>query len=120
MHGSKNFLMVKKPQKIRADLMKGLLDLIVLHFVDEEPMYGYQMIKKIQDKFGVQLGASTIYPLLNDMEEKGYLESRWDTESDRPRKIYHLTTEGETLLNYTEDSLNTIVTEISHPETEEE
>ncbi|MFX1362645.1 MAG: PadR family transcriptional regulator [Promethearchaeota archaeon] len=92
--------------------MKGLLDLIVLQYLRTEPMHGYKMIKKIRKEFGVYFGPSTIYPLLNDLEEKRYVKSDWDMESDRPRKIYNLTTEGRSLLNFTEDSLNFICTKI--------
>ncbi|MFW6111023.1 MAG: PadR family transcriptional regulator [Thermoproteota archaeon] len=104
--------MVKNPKKIQVDLMKGLLDLIVLQFLNEEPMHGYKMIKKIRRELGVYFGPSTIYPLLNKLEEKGYLESEWDMESERPRKVYNLTLEGENLLNFTEDSLNFICNKI--------
>ncbi|MGD8544633.1 MAG: PadR family transcriptional regulator [Candidatus Bathyarchaeota archaeon] len=92
--------------------MKGLLDLIVLQYLNGESMHGYKIIKKIRKEFGVYFGPSTIYPLLNDLEEKGYVESNWDMESDRPRKVYSLTTEGRSLHNFTEDSLNFICTKI--------
>jgi DNA-binding PadR family transcriptional regulator len=104
--------MVKDPKEVQVKLMKGLLDLIVLQYLNADPMHGYKMIKKIRKEFGVYFGPSTIYPLLNDLEEKGYVESDWDMESERPRKVYDLTTEGRSLLNFTEDSLNFICTKI--------
>ena len=95
------------PQKeVQVKLMKGLLDLIVLQFLSSQPMHGYQIITKIRKNFGVYFGPSTIYPLLATLEKKGYVNSEWNMHTERPRKIYKLTNEGETMLNFTENSLN--------------
>ena len=108
------------PQKeIQTKLMKGLLDLIVLQFLSNQPMHGYQIITKIRKSFGVYFGPSTIYPLLGTLEKKGYVNSTWNMDTERPRKVYHLTNDGRSLLNFTEDSLNFICRRISStPSTE--
>jgi DNA-binding PadR family transcriptional regulator len=95
--------------------MKGLLDLIVLQFLSSQPMHGYQVITRIRKTFGVYFGPSTIYPLLNVLEKKGYVKSEWNMNNERPRKVYKLTTEGQSLLNFTEDSLNFICRKIGTP-----
>lgn len=94
--------------KVQTKLMKGLLDLIVLQFLKTRPMHGYQIITRIRKEFGVYFGPSTIYPLLNGLEKKGYVMSEWDMSNERPRKVYRLTTEGQRLLNFTQDSVNLI------------
>jgi PadR family transcriptional regulator PadR len=96
-------------KEVQVKLTKGLLDMIVLQFLDEQPMHGYQIISKIRKSFGVYFGPSTVYPLLSSMETKGYVSSDWNMESERPRKVYKLTSEGQNLLNFTENSLNLIV-----------
>ena len=100
-------------KEVQTKLMKGLLDLIVLQFLSSQPMHGYQVITKIRKSFGVYFGPSTIYPLLGTLEKKGYVSSVWNMESERPRKIYELTNDGQSLLNFTEDSLNFICRRIS-------
>jgi len=95
-------------KEVSTKLMKGLLDLIILQFLSSEPMHGYQVITRIRKNFGVYFGPSTIYPLLNTLEKKGYVNSEWNMNFDRPRKIYKLTNDGQTMLNFTEDSLNLI------------
>jgi DNA-binding PadR family transcriptional regulator len=100
--------MVNMKKEIQTKLTKGLLEMIVLQFLDAQPMHGYQIISKIRRSFGVYFGPSTIYPLLATLEKRGYVKSQWNMETERPRKIYHLTTEGQNLLNYTENSLNLI------------
>lgn len=99
-------------------LMKGLLDLIILQFLSTEPMHGYQIITKIRKNFGVYFGPSTIYPLLGTLEKKGYIGSHWDMNFERPRKVYSLTNDGQSMLNFTEDSLNMICRKIAVTNTE--
>jgi PadR family transcriptional regulator PadR len=100
-------------KEIQVKLMKGLLDLIVLQFLSSQPMHGYQIITKIRRSFGVYFGPSTIYPLLATLEKKGHVTSEWNMKTERPRKVYKLTTQGDNLLNYTENSLNFICKKIS-------
>ena len=100
--------MKQKLREVQIKLMRGLLDLVILQFLKAEPMHGYQIITSIRKNFGVYFGPSTIYPLLSTLEEKGYTKSQWDLNNDRPRKIYSLTYDGESLLNGTEESLNHI------------
>ena len=93
--------------------MKGLLDLIILEFLNTEPMHGYQVITKIRKNFGVYFGPSTIYPLLGLLEKKGLVKSQWNMNSERPRKMYSLTSNGQSMLSFTEDSLNLICQKIA-------
>ena len=107
--------MMNNSKEVQVKLMKGLLDLIVLQFLSAQPMHGYQIITKIRKTFGVYFGPSTIYPLLSTLEKKGYVKSEWNMSNERPRKVYKLTSEGQSLLNFTEDSLNFICHKIGTP-----
>jgi PadR family transcriptional regulator PadR len=93
--------------------MKGLLDLIILQFLNNQPMHGYQIITKIRKNYGVYFGPSTIYPLLGLLEKKGFVQSNWNMTGERPRKMYSLTGNGQNMLNFTEESLNLICRKIS-------
>jgi len=99
-------------KEVQAKLAKGLLDLIILQFLSSQPMHGYQVITKIRKTFGVYFGPSTIYPLLATLEKKGFVNSEWNMKNERPRKIYKLTTDGQNILNFTENSLNLICQKI--------
>ena len=100
-------------KEVSTKLMKGLLDMIILQFLNSEPMHGYQVITKIRKTYGVYFEPSTIYPLLGTLEKKGYVDSAWNMDFDRPRKVYSLTADGQSMLNYTEDSLNLICRKIT-------
>ena len=105
--------MRQKLREVQIKLMRGLLDLVILQFLSVNPMHGYKIITSIRKNFGVYFGPSTIYPLLGLLEEKGYIKSKWNLNSDRPRKVYSLTPEGSNLLNGTEESLNHICRRLS-------
>ena len=92
-------------KEVQVKLAKGLLDLIILQMVNNQPMHGYEVIIKIRKSFGVYFGPSTIYPLLSSLEKKSYIASQWDMSKQRPRKVYKLTSEGQAMLNFTENSL---------------
>ncbi len=101
--------MIRNFQKeIQVKLAKGLLDTILLQFLAQQPMHGYQVISRIRKEFGVYFGPSTIYPLLGTLEKKGYIKSAWNMDSERPRKVYALTHEGQNALNFAENSLSFI------------
>ena len=99
-------------KEVQVKLAKGLLDLIILQYLNSQPMHGYQIITKIRKNFGVYFGPSTIYPLMGQLEKKGYIKSEWNMDSERPRKVYHLTGDGQVMLNFTENSLNLLCQKI--------
>jgi PadR family transcriptional regulator PadR len=95
-------------KETQTKLTKNLLDLIILQVLETHPAHGYKIMTTIRKNFGVNFGASTIYPLLNTLENKKYIKSAWNMDSDRPRKIYELTADGKAMLNYTASSLRAI------------
>jgi len=95
----------QKIRKAEIKLVRGMLDLVVLGLLKENSLHGYGVITKIRKNFGVYFGPSTIYPLLGELEKKGAIKCDWDLTHDRPRKVYSLTSDGDTLLNGVEQSL---------------
>jgi DNA-binding PadR family transcriptional regulator len=98
---------------VRTKLAKGLLDIIILEQLQKETMHGYQLITNIRRDFGVLFGPSTIYPLLAQLEKKGYVVSAWNLSSVRPRKEYALTEQGKDLLSLNEKALALICNKIT-------
>ena len=76
--------------KFNKELLKGSTNLLVLSVLENENMYGYEMIKKIKAKsenvFEFQEG--TLYPILHKLEEKGLISSYWDETGSKKRKYY--------------------------------
>lgn len=91
--------MYKKEEfmKISRELLKGSTNMLVLSLLENENMYGYEMIKKLREKsekvFELQEG--TLYPILHNLEEKNYISSYWDETGAKKRKYYAITQEGK-------------------------
>jgi len=82
-------------------LLKGLIDPILLSVISELPMYGYQIVKELEQKTEgyLKLEAGTIYPALMRLEKKGLLSSRWEQTTERQgRRYYQITEQGHQFL----------------------
>ena len=100
-------------RKAEIKLVRGLLDLVVLGLLKEKSVHGYGIITSIRRNFGVYFGPSTVYPLLGELEKKGTIKSEWDLTHDRPRKVYSLTSEGQSILTGAEESLYEICNKLN-------
>ncbi len=78
-------------------LMAGSTDLLLLKLLEREDMYGYQMIEELRGRSNdvFDMKAGTLYPLLHQLVERGYLSS-YDVAAGeaRVRRYYHLTEKG--------------------------
>ena len=81
----------------RNELVKGSIDSLLLCLIGQRPMYGYQIIKELEDKsqgyFKYKEG--TLYPALHRLEKAGLLTGKWEaTSGGRQRRYYHITDKG--------------------------
>jgi DNA-binding PadR family transcriptional regulator len=81
---------------MRAELLKGHLDGLVLAALDAGPQHGYAIIQALRAGSGgrVDLPAGTVYPVLHRLERAGLIASSWSTVGGRRRRTYALTTAG--------------------------
>ena len=86
---------------IDRKLMTSSSDMLVLKLLESEDMYGYQMIEQLRERSRnvFDMKAGTLYPLLHQLEEKGYLTTYEEAAGEaRIRKYYHLTDKGRKYL----------------------
>lgn len=91
---------------INKELLKGSTVILILKLINKNPMYGYEMIKEMQEKSkGVfTLKEGTLYPILHTLEAKGLVESYWDDRSSkRKRKYYRIMEQGRLSLKEKEE-----------------
>lgn len=84
--------------RIERELMRGAGPAAVLKLLERGEMYGYELVEALSRRTeGVlDMGQSTLYPLLYNLEAKGLIRSRWrEGESGRERKYYSLTGAGK-------------------------
>lgn len=71
---------------------------MVLRIVAETPTWGYNIIKHVEETYGIKLRHAALYPLLRKMEKKRLVQSRIEAKTGRTRKIYEITPQGRLLL----------------------
>ena len=81
----------------RHDLIKGSSDSLLLCLIGQQPMYGYQIIKELEQRslgyFKFKEG--TLYPALHRLEKAGLVTGKWQMLTNgRPRRYYHITAKG--------------------------
>lgn len=86
-------------KEIVRHIFRNLLDIMVLKLVRADPMWGYRIIKIVEEKHGIKLRHSALYPLLNNLEKRGFLRSRKETKRGRVRKVYEITSKGIQLMD---------------------
>ena len=83
--------------KLKKDISKGSVTLMVLSVLEKHDLYGYQMIRYLEGlSYGVfQFNEGTLYPVLHALEKDGMVTSYWNAvEDSRMRKYYHITDKG--------------------------
>ena len=76
--------------------MTGVPELLLLRLLDEQEMYGYELVRSIKQvtNEAISLGEGVIYPVLHGLERNGALKSRRKAVSGRTRVYYSLTKKG--------------------------
>jgi PadR family transcriptional regulator PadR len=78
----------------------GLLPLLVLHFVSQEPSYGNQLMERIGalTAGALAVNPNTMYPLLRSLEADGHVAGEWEHPERRSRRFYRITESGRSEL----------------------
>lgn len=86
----------KESQLVGNILAKGVLPVLVMHLVGENPSNGNEVATTIGSITGGKWLPSTggIYPILKKMEKNGFMTSSWDDPEKRIKKIYTITEKG--------------------------
>ena len=85
-------------KEIVQHIIRNLLDIQLLRIVHAQPTWGYQIKKQVEEEFNVKLRHGALYPALNTLERRGFLESKMQQKSGRSRKVYAITESGKTYL----------------------
>ncbi len=90
---------------MRADLLKGHLDLLILAILSGGRRHGYAIIEELRTRSGgtFDLPEGTVYPALHRLEAAGFLESGWSDATGRRRREYELSGAGREALRQRRD-----------------
>jgi transcriptional regulator len=87
----------KNTDTARADLLQGTLDMLVLQTLLIAPAHGYTIARVIEQRSDafLQVEQGSLYPALNRLEDRGWVDSYWATsENNRRARYYRLTPKG--------------------------
>lgn len=79
-------------------LVGGSSMLLVLSLLTEKDMYGYEMIRALDERSDstFQYREGTLYPILHKLENKGFVTSyKEKTQQGKERKYYSITAKGQ-------------------------
>ena len=82
---------------ITKELLPGTLDMLILKALSLGPIHGYGVLLRIEDtsKGLLALEQGSLYPALNRLEDRGFIESEWGTSTNNRRaKFYSLAERG--------------------------
>ena len=93
--------------QLKADLLQGTLDLLILKALSLGPLHGYgliQRIRQLSDEL-LEVEQGSLYPAVYRIEQRGWITSKWGvTETGRRAKFYTLTKVGRKQLTAEEES----------------
>ncbi|WP_066051483.1 PadR family transcriptional regulator [Robertmurraya korlensis] len=83
------------------ELVKGSTSLLLLQLLEERDMYGYELVKELENRSGNEFSVKegTLYPALHKLEKQEYIECYWKEQEKGPaRKYYKITDAGKEML----------------------
>jgi PadR family transcriptional regulator PadR len=113
-------------KKFQKEMNAGIASLVLLSVMGQadEPMYGYQVAKLLEDhsQETPMMKQGALYPVLRSLEGSGLLESEVEPSvSGPPRRYYRITEEGrqtlqtwEQIWKQTKIFVDTILKGVSH------
>ena len=86
---------------MRAEILKGHLDGILLAVLEPGPLHGYAVMEalRVRSVGQVDLPTGTVYPALHRLERAGLVEASWSQAAGRRRRVYTLTPAGRRSLD---------------------
>ncbi|HZW29615.1 MAG TPA: PadR family transcriptional regulator [Isosphaeraceae bacterium] len=89
----------------------GFVRMHVLYHAVKEPVFGVEMMEELA-RHGYDVGPGTLYPILHQLEEAGYLRVHTEVVAGKQRKYYRATPEGGRALEDAKAKLRELVKEV--------
>jgi len=86
---------------IQSKVARGSAELAVLALLEEQPLYGFEIAKQIQERTAgsLRFTMASLYPMLYELENRGMVKAQWEVNpAGRDRRYYSLTTKGRSEL----------------------
>ena len=85
--------------KQATEMLKGILEGIVLANLSDRPAYGYEITAWLREQGFSDIAEGTVYALLIRVEQRGFVDvEKVPSEKGPPRKVYSLNASGREYL----------------------
>jgi len=82
-----------------TEILKGILEGIVLAILSARPAYGYEITARLRAQGFSDIAEGTVYALLVRIEQRGLVDvEKVPSEKGPPRKVYSLNAQGRQYL----------------------
>ena len=78
--------------------LRGKLRLLILLILSDSPKHGYLIMKEIEKLTGKPPSPGSVYPVLNELLRRGYVEASISRVGARVQKTYYITEAGSKYL----------------------
>ena len=85
----------------KRDLLKGSSNSLLLCLLEQQPMYGYQIVKELEARSQgyFKFKEGTLYPALHRLEKADLITGKWQVlPNGRQRRYYYITAKGHAKL----------------------
>ncbi|MHA2026610.1 MAG: PadR family transcriptional regulator [Candidatus Thorarchaeota archaeon] len=77
------------------EILSDFSQFYIVILLSEGPIHGYGMIRSFKQRTGKTLSAGTLYPFLQNLESKGFVQKKDEATGKRPKIVYSLTRKGK-------------------------
>ena len=101
----------------RADLLQGTLDLLILQSLQQEPLHGWGISKRLRQlsRDRLQVTQGSLYPALYRLEDQKLVSATWGVSPEgRRAKFYRLSKAGERQLGVETEQWQRIALAMRH------
>ena len=98
------------------ELRKGSAELLILALLEDRDRHGYEIAKLIDERSdgALKFHVASLYPTLYRLERRGLIQGKWvERAGTRRRRFYHITGEGQKMLNSQRRSWNALFTALN-------
>ena len=97
-----------------TQLRKGALELAILHALNGDRLYGYDIVRILRQHEGLMIADGTVYPILSRLKADGLVRATIEDSPDGPpRKYYELTRTGRDTLTDMNKAWDALVTSVA-------
>jgi transcriptional regulator len=87
--------------QLAGELKKGSAEFLILALVESRARHGYEIAQLIEQRSSgaITFHAASLYPLLYQLEKRGWIVGRWmEKAGERRKRVYRITREGRQML----------------------